>query len=95
MKTSSLLIEVRAHCKAMLQRMLRAPSRYTKVMGQKVATKWEIKRQLLDDLKEYLDFARMEGDQEVVDYITMQVTSDEADYRQKQAELVKELKEKK
>ena len=75
--------------------------KYSKIFGQDVAiiqpdVFYDFRGEYIEtwNIESYKDIPN-EKFQEVVDYITMQVTSDEADYRQKQAELVKELKEKK
>ena len=57
-----------AETKRYVLKALRAPSRYTKVFNQKVATKFDCRREYVDNMKILLEVATQAGEKDAINY---------------------------
>ena len=57
-----------AETKRYVMKALRAPSKYTKVFNQKVATKFDCRREYVDNMKILLEVATQAGEEKAIDY---------------------------
>ena len=64
-----------------LNRVLVAPTSYKKVLGQKLATKYDVERDYINNLKHICTVATQLGAQEVIDYCQASVVDDLSDLK--------------
>tara|TARA_R100001594_G_scaffold113470_1_gene148325 strand:- start:54 stop:338 length:285 start_codon:yes stop_codon:yes gene_type:complete len=77
---NALLLEVKTYCYTMLQKIKRADSRDTWVGKRKIPGKYTLRKDRLATLNDYYDFAVMDGNQAVQDYISGSIESESSEY---------------
>jgi hypothetical protein len=88
---NTLLQEVRHYCYTMLQRIKRASIKSEWVMGTRVKSKFDLRRERTQTLKDYAEFARLENNNAVIDYISLAVDQEQTAYAEELASLATKL----
>ena len=89
---NALLLEVKKYCYDMLQKIKRAPVKDEWRQGRlRSAGKYSLKKDRLNSLNEYYDFAEMEKNQPVMDYISGAITEESGAYADELAKIAAKL----